>query len=85
MDEPLGILDLSLRIFMILALLGWNVFEALSLRTSYPSTMVALWDSPVWRSLLLLGVWLGAEWCPKVGLMTAIAVCMYIANMIEIV
>jgi hypothetical protein len=85
MDEPLGILDLSLRIFMILGLLGWNVFESLSLRTSYPSTMVALWDSPVWRFLLLLGVWLGAEWCPKVGFMTAIAVSMYIANMIQIV
>lgn len=69
---------------MTLLLLGWNVFEGLSLRTPYPSTMVALWASPIWRIILLLAVWIGAEWCPRIGLMTAIAVLMYIINMIQI-
>ena len=69
---------------MILLLLGWNVFEGLSLRTPYPSTMVVLWDSPVWRVFLLLAIWLGAEWCPRVGLMTGLAATMYIVNMIQI-
>ena len=82
--EPLGIVDTILRITMILLLLGWNVFEGLSLRTPYPSTIVALWDSPVWRVSLLLTVWLGAEWCPRIGIMTAIATVMYIVNMIQI-
>lgn len=82
--EPLGIVDSILRITMILLLLGWNVFEGLSLRTPYPSTIVALWDSPVWRVSLLLAVWLGAEWCPRVGMMTALATVMYIVNMIQI-
>ena len=82
--EPLGIVDTILRITMILLLLGWNVFEGLSLRTPYPSTIVALWDSPVWRVSLLLAVWLGAEWCPRIGIMTALATVMYIVNMIQI-
>ena len=84
MDEPSGVVDGILRIIVILGLLGWNAFEALSLRTPYPSSMVALWDSPIWRMILLFIIWLGAEWCPQVGLMTGIAVLMYIVNMIQI-
>jgi hypothetical protein len=81
---PVGTLDAGLRMIMVLGLLGWNVFEGLSLRTPYPPTMVALWASPIWRTALLLTIWLGAEWCPRVGVMTAIAVLMYIGNMIQI-
>jgi hypothetical protein len=84
MDEPTGIVDASLRLIVILGLIGWNALESLSLRTPYPATMVALWESPVWRLSLLLAIWLGAEWCPRVGLLTALAVLMYIANMIQI-
>jgi hypothetical protein len=82
--DPTGPLDASLRLIVSLGLLGWNVFEGLSLRTPYPSTMVALWDYPIWRILLLFIVWLGAEWCPRVGILTAIAVVMYIVNMIQV-
>jgi len=82
--DPTGPIDGSLRLIVSLGLLGWNVFEGLSLRTPYPSTMVALWEYPIWRILLLFIVWLGAEWCPRVGILTAIAVVMYIVNMIQI-
>ena len=81
---PVGIVDGVFRLILVLVLLGWNVFEGLSLRTPYPSTMVALWASPLWRFLLLLTIWLGAEWCPRVGVLSAIAVVMYIVNMIQI-
>jgi hypothetical protein len=84
-NDPTSLVDASLRMIVILGLLGWNAFEALSLRTPYPSSMVALWDLPVWRIMLLFIVWVGAEWCPRVGLMTGIAVVMYIVNMIQIV
>lgn len=85
MDEPVGVVDAGLRLVIILSLLGWNVFEALSLRTPYPSSMLALWDTPVWRMVMLFTVWLGAEWCPRIGLMTGIAATMYIVNMIQFV
>jgi hypothetical protein len=81
---PSGLIDAGLRLVLTLLLLGWNVFEGLSLRTPYPANMVALWASPIWRVALLLAIWLGAEWCPRVGLMTAVAVVMYIVNMIQI-
>ncbi|NBP65698.1 MAG: hypothetical protein EBU66_13685 [Bacteroidetes bacterium] len=85
MDEPSGVVDGVLRMIVILGLLGWNAFEALSLRTPYPSSMVALWESPIWRLTLLFIVWVGAEWCPRVGLLTGMAVLMYIVNMIQVV
>jgi len=81
---PTSNLDGLLRLIITFFLLGWNVFEGLSLRTPYPSTMVALWESPVWRSVILLTIWLGAEWCPRVGAMSALAGLMYIVNMIQI-
>ena len=81
---PVGVVDGVLRLILVLALVGWNVFEGLSLRTPYPATIVALWASPLWRFLLLLVVWLGAEWCPRVGILSALAVVMYIVNMIQI-
>ena len=81
---PGGVVDGVFRLILVLVLLGWNVFEGLSLRTPYPSTMVALWASPLWRFLLLLTIWLGAEWCPRVGVLSAVAVVMYIVNMIQI-
>ena len=81
---PIGILDALLRLTLTLLLFGWNLFEGLSLRTPYPSTIVALWASPLWRVLLFIIIWLGAEWCPRVGLMTALAVLMYSVNMIQI-
>ena len=83
--DPTGPVDMVLRMIMVLALFGWNVFEGLSLRTPYPATMVALWDSPVWRIALLLAIWLGAEWCPRVGIMTALAVVSYIVDMVQII
>jgi hypothetical protein len=83
--NPTGAIDITLRLILILGLMGWNVFEALSLRTPYPATMVALWSSPLWRIALLFAIWLGAEWCPRVGLMTAIAVTMYVSNMVQII
>lgn len=83
--EPLGPIDMSLRLILVLALIGWNVLEGLSLRTPYPSTMVALWSSPIWRFTLLLAIWLGAEWCPRVGLMTGLAVVCYVMNMVQII
>ena len=81
---PVGIVDGVFRLILVLVLLGWNVFEGLSLRTPYPAPMVALWASPLWRVLLLLTIWIGAEWCPRVGVLTAVAVLMYIVNMIQI-
>jgi hypothetical protein len=83
-SDPENFLDMSLRIVIIFILLGWNVFESLALRMAYPSTMIALWESPLWRIALLFSVWLGAEWCPRIGILTGIAVSMYIANMIQI-
>ena len=82
--EPSGTVDGALRLIVTLALLGWNVFEGLSLRTPYPDILIDMWHTPIWRMVFLLLVWLGAEWCPRVGAMTALAVTFFIANMMII-
>ena len=81
---PSGNVDAGLRLVMVMVLFGWNALESLSLRTPYPLTMVALWDSRIWRVVLLITVWLGAEWCPRVGILSALALVMYVANMIQV-
>jgi hypothetical protein len=80
--EPSGTFDGAMRLVVTLTLLGWNVFEGLSLRTPYPAILVDMWHTPLWRAVFLLLVWLGAEWCPRVGVMTALAVILYIVNML---
>ena len=82
--EPSGTLDGALRLIVTLVLLGWNVFEGLSLRTPYPAIMSEMWESPVWRMVFLLLVWLGAEWCPRVGAMTGVAVLFYVVDMLMV-
>jgi len=84
-EEPSGLIDAVIRYILVLSLFAWDAFEALSLRTPYPSTMVALWSIPVWRMLLLFTIWLGAEWSSHVGILTAIAVLFYTVNMIQII
>ena len=82
--EPSGTIDGALRLIVTLILLGWNVFEGLSLRTPYPDTLVDMWHSPGWRMVGLLLIYLGASWCPRVGMMTAMAVLFYIVDMLMI-
>lgn len=82
--EPSGTVDGALRLLVTFVLLGWNVFQGLSLRTPYPDIVVDMWHSPIWRLVGLLLVWLGAEWCPRVGAMTALAVVLYIIDMLMI-
>lgn len=82
--EPTGTVDGALRLIVTFVLLGWNVFEGLSLRTPYPDILTEMWQSPYWRFVGLLLVWLGAEWCPRVGVMTGLAVLLYIIDMLMV-
>ena len=79
--EPTSAFDGLMRLIVSMVLIAWTVFEGLSLRTPYPAILIEMWHSPIWRMLFLLAIWLGAEWCPRIGLLTAVAVLFYIVDM----
>jgi hypothetical protein len=47
--------------------------------------MVALWSIPLWRIALLTTLWIGAEWSPHIGILSAVAVAFYSVDMIQII
>jgi hypothetical protein len=83
--ESLGFLNATIQMILTLTLFGWDVFESLSLRTPYPPSMVALWSIPLWRIALLTTLWIGAEWSPHIGILSAVAVAFYSVDMIQII
>ena len=54
-----------------LVLLGWNSIEGAIFENVYPSSFVKLYPYPIWRVLMIVAVYLGAEWTPDVGVMMA--------------
>jgi len=62
-------------IFVWLMLYG-TVFEA-----PYPTQLVELHALPLWRLVLVILVLVAANWCPRVGLYTGLAVFFYLADL----
>lgn len=73
--------DGILRILVAFVLLGWIAVEGLSLEKPYPGGLVELYAFPLTRLLLLLFVLLSAVWCPRVGIMAALAFIMLSADL----
>lgn len=47
----------------------------------YPTRFVELYAFPWWRLLIVLLVAIGAWWCPRVGLLVALAAFFYLNDM----
>ncbi len=62
-------------------LLVWLMFVGLMYHKSYPKEMVELAGHPLWRLLLVIGAVAAAAWCPRVGILAALAVILYLADM----
>jgi hypothetical protein len=71
----------SLRTLVTVFILGYVVFFSTVLEAKYPPRLVQLYQYPWWRLLVVGFVALGAWWCPRVGLATAIAVFFYLNDM----
>ena len=68
----------GVAIFIVFSyiLFSGGVFEA-----SYPKQLVDMYTRPWWRMLVLGLVVIGASWSPRVGLITALAVFLYLNDM----
>lgn len=73
--------DGMLRIAIALALLLWSATEGLTLDKPYPPGLLELYSYPITRLLLLLFVALSAIWCPRVGIMAAVAYIVLAADL----
>ena len=69
--------DKSIRIFTAVVLFGWLLFIASSFEKTYDEKLIELYAQPLWRVLLVLGVFFSLLWCPRVGILTTLAVFFY--------
>ena len=79
--EPDGVMDATARILVTAILFIWNLYEGSVLESPYSKEFVKLYAFPLWRFVLVLLVFLATYWCPRVGVMLAIAVFFYIEDL----
>ena len=78
--SPSGQFDKRARL-IVSALLGtWLLFIGLTYHAEYPKTLIELSGQPWWRALLVGGVLASAFWCPRIGVLAALAVILYLAD-----
>lgn len=79
--RPQGPLDATLRIVVAAALFVWLIYEGSVIHSPYSQALVQLYDWPLWRLAVVIFVFLGALWCPRVGILAALAVFFYVADL----
>jgi len=83
MDQffPKNKFDATLRLVIGVILIGWLLVYGLVYRARYPDKLVALYNEPWWRLLLVGLVVLSASWCPRVAILSALTVLLYFSDM----
>ena len=79
--EPSGVYDAAARIVVTSVFFIWNLYEGTVLEAPYEPVLVKLYSIPFWRFLVIMAVLVAAHWCPRVGVMFALAVFFYIEDM----
>jgi hypothetical protein len=81
---PGGTADITARLLATAVFFLWSVFEGSLFHTAYPVEWVLLYPIPYWRLFLVLTVIAAAAWCPRVGIMAAVALYFYLADMFHL-
>lgn len=79
--QPDGVTDAATRIIVATALFVWNLYEGSVFEAPYSDELVRLYSFPFWRLVLVLLVLVSTNWCPRVGVMVALAVFFYIEDL----
>lgn len=79
--EPDSVLDATARVVVTSAFFIWNLYEGSVFEAPYDSTLVKLYGFPLFRFALVLALLVASYWCPRVGIMVALAVFFYIEDM----
>jgi hypothetical protein len=78
---PENLTDATARILVTSIFFIWNLYEGSVFEAPYDKTLVSLYGFPLFRFVLVLLVLVASYWCPRVGVMVALAVFFYIEDM----
>lgn len=76
-----GVIDNTLRIISATALIVWLLFHGMLYDVPYNTKLIELHLYPWWNILLVIMVAGAAIWCPRVGILAALAVFLYFSDM----
>ncbi len=79
--KPDGVVDATARTIVTAIFFLWNLYEGSVFEAPYDKTLVKLYGFPLFRFVLILLVIAAAYWCPRVGVMVALAVFFYMEDM----
>jgi len=78
---PGGTVDLTARLIVIISFYIWNLFEGSLFHTPYPAEWIYLYKFPYWRLFLVITLLAACVWCPRVGVMAALALFFYLGDL----
>ena len=81
---PGGTFDMTARLLVTAVFFIWNVFDGALFHTAYAPEWVTLYPIPYWRLFLVLTTIAAAAWCPRVGVMVALALFFYLGDMFHL-
>jgi hypothetical protein len=79
--EPDSVLDATARVVVASSFFLWNLYEGSVFEAPYDKSLVKLYSFPLFRFVLVLLVLAASYWCPRVGIMVALAVFFYMEDM----
>ena len=73
--------DATLRLITVIVLSVWVLLYGSVFEAPYSLKMVELHALPIWRLSLVIIVLNGSLWCPRVGIIAALGVFLYLADL----
>lgn len=73
--------DMLARNIVVIVALVVLIFYSTLFESQYPAKLVDLYLHPWWRLLVLFFLLAGILWCPRVGILVALVVFFYFADM----
>jgi hypothetical protein len=80
-DDNVKPYSIGLEIISAIGLIFYILWYGTVFEASYPDSIVELYGYPYWRLFLLLLVLVITNWSPRVGLLAAFALLLYLSDM----
>lgn len=81
MLQSSGKIDTIARLSVAILLGVWLLTIGMSFHAEYPRDLIELSGQPWWRLLMIVAAVSAAFWCPRVGVLAALAVILYLADL----
>jgi hypothetical protein len=75
------VFDVTLRLITVIVIFGIVLLYGSAFEAPYSNTLVELHNIPVWRFALAIVVLVGSLWSPRVGILVALGVFLYLSDL----